>query len=139
LGSPTFPRPFEGVEDWFDKHVIHELILIKRMCLELSNNVCRDLALTAFSSIIVTVSRQDSDTRYVRREKGIHPGDTLHYFSDALNDAVDRVLALGTVVSKNSSAHVVNADILSKPQVGLVDLVVCSPPYPNAYSYHLYH
>jgi site-specific DNA-methyltransferase (cytosine-N4-specific) len=21
----------------------------------------------------------------------------------------------------------------------LVDLVVCSPPYPNAYSYHLYH
>jgi hypothetical protein len=30
-------------------------------------------------------------------------------------------------------------DILSAPDAGRFDLVVCSPPYPNAYSYHLYH
>ena len=29
--------------------------------------------------------------------------------------------------------------MLGNPQTELFDLVVSSPPYPNAYSYHLYH
>jgi site-specific DNA-methyltransferase (cytosine-N4-specific) len=36
-------------------------------------------------------------------------------------------------------AAVIFADLLSAPDVPKADLVVCSPPYPNAYSYHLYH
>jgi site-specific DNA-methyltransferase (cytosine-N4-specific) len=34
---------------------------------------------------------------------------------------------------------VIHANLLERPDIGTVDLVVCSPPYPNAYSYHLYH
>jgi site-specific DNA-methyltransferase (cytosine-N4-specific) len=35
--------------------------------------------------------------------------------------------------------QILQADILLKPDVEPLDLVVCSPPYPNAFSYHLYH
>jgi site-specific DNA-methyltransferase (cytosine-N4-specific) len=42
-------------------------------------------------------------------------------------------------VEPKLTTYVVEANVLDQPDVGLVDLVVCSPPYPNAYSYHLYH
>jgi len=146
---PLFPdlRPFpqitysgfDGVEEWFDPPVINELAFIKAKCLALDSEKARQLALTAFSSIIVTVSRQDSDTRYVRRQKNIKPGDTLQLFSRALSQAVQRVEELGQEVDNRYKATVFEANILEPPEIEPVDLVVCSPPYPNAYSYHLYH
>jgi hypothetical protein len=34
---------------------------------------------------------------------------------------------------------VIQANILEQPVSPTFDLMVCSPPYPNAFSYHLYH
>ena len=133
-------RPsFDGVKDWFDEHVINELAFIKEKCLSLTNEKARQLALVAFSSIIVTVSRQDSDTRYVRRDKNIQPGDTYLRFSRALRDATHRAIEFSSEVDNKWQAQIFEANILDQPETGKVDLVVCSPPYPNAYSYHLYH
>ena len=133
-------RPtFDGVDDWFDAHIIEELALIREKCLALQPLTARNLALVAFSSIIVTVSRQDSDTRYVRREKNIKPGDTLVYFQRALTRIIQRVLEFSEECGPDLSVKVIEADILNAPEIGSVDLVICSPPYPNAYSYHLYH
>ncbi|MFM7888782.1 MAG: DNA methyltransferase, partial [Pseudanabaena sp.] len=133
-------RPdFNGVNDWFDQQVIDELAFIKDNCMLLNQGNVRDIALTAFSSIIVAVSRQDSDTRYVRREKNIKPGDALQCFSRSLSQATRRVLELSEEVSSHLSIKVYEANILTPPEIDLVDLVVCSPPYPNAFSYHLYH
>ena len=91
-------RPaFKGVNDWFDTHVIDELACVKEKCLSLTNPNARQLALVAFSSIIVAVSRQDSDTRYVRREKNIQPGDTFIRFSRALREATKRAIEFSSV------------------------------------------
>lgn len=140
LFPQTKTRPqFEGVDDWFDAHVIDELAFIKEKCLALPPKNAQQLALVLFSSIIVTVSRQDSDTRYVRREKGIRPGDVLQLFSRNLTQAIQRVREFGEEVDGRFTATVYEADILKPPAIDPVDLVVCSPPYPNAYSYHLYH
>jgi site-specific DNA-methyltransferase (cytosine-N4-specific) len=141
---PPFPVPterpvFKGIDDWFDPHVIDELAVIKNKCMLLEQNHLREIALTAFSSIIVTVSRQDSDTRYVRRKKNLKPGDTFLHFSRALSQAVRRLLELSEEISSDLSVRVYEANILNPPEIEPVDLVVCSPPYPNAYSYHLYH
>ena len=141
---PSFPTSieipdFNGVNDWFDQQVIDELAFIKGNCMLLNQGNVRDIALTAFSSIIVTVSRQDSDPRYVRREKNIKPGDALQCFSRSLSQATRRTLELSEEVSSHLSIKVYEADILAPPEIDLVDLVVCSPPYPNAFSYHLYH
>jgi site-specific DNA-methyltransferase (cytosine-N4-specific) len=141
---PAFPTPlkrhtFEGIGEWFDEHVIDELSFIKEKCSSLRSTRARQLALVAFSSIIVTVSRQDSDTRYVRRDKQIKPGETLQLFSRALVQASRCAFEFSQEVDPRLTTQVFEANLLDAPNVGPVDLVVCSPPYPNAYSYHLYH
>ena len=137
---PEAPRPdFDGVDGWLNSHVIEELAYIKDRCLKLPVSHLQQLALVAMSSIIVTVSRQDSDTRYVRREKNIRPGDTLQQFSRALSSATQKVLEFSNELQPYRTMRVHASNVLDCPDVGKVDLVVCSPPYPNAYSYHLYH
>ncbi len=141
---PAFPaairrHTFEGIGDWFDEPVIDELSFIKEKCLALRSAKTRQLALVAFSSIIVTVSRQDSDTRYVRREKQLKPGESLLLFSRALAQAARCAFEFSQEVDQRLTTQVFEANVLDAPAVGPVDLVVCSPPYPNAYSYHLYH
>ncbi len=136
LSDHTIP---EGVSNWFDSHVIEELGIIKERCLELEPLAVRELALAALSSIIVAVSQQDSDTRYVHRDKNLKKGDSLVRFSRALQVITQRALEFTNEVDARWQVKVHEANTLEGPEVGLVDLVVCSPPYPNAYSYHLYH
>ncbi|MEW6499557.1 MAG: DNA methyltransferase, partial [Cyanobacteriota bacterium] len=137
--QPSQCPNFEGIDFWFDPSVIDELAILKELCSSVQNENARRIALTAFSSIIVAVSRQDSDTRYVRREKDIKPGDTAIRFARALGLAIDKVIEFAELTEPRYTRKVICADVLSRPEVGQVDLVVCSPPYPNAYSYHLYH
>jgi DNA modification methylase len=144
FGSEPFisqaSRPdHEAITFWFEPFVVEELAEILAWCQALSSDTSRKVALTIFSSIIVTVSRQDSDTRYVRREKNISPGDTLRRFAHVLKDATRAVSAFNREIEPGLTCKVYNTNILTQPDIPQVDLVVCSPPYPNAYSYHLYH
>jgi DNA modification methylase len=137
-GAPFIPN-FDGIELWFKDFVVRELAFLKAKCLSIESQKMRDVALTAFSSIIVTISNQDSDTRYVRREKRQRQGDALILFGKALINTAQRCFELGQEVDPKLQVSIVNANILTAPNIPQVDLVVCSPPYPNAYSYHLYH
>lgn len=133
-------RPaYEKLEFWFQKEVIEELAEIRALCLALPAGGARDLALVAFSSIIVAVSRQDSDTRYVRREKGIAPGETAKRFARALEQALHVAAEFSELVEPRFKCSIFQGSLLEQPNIPTLDLVVCSPPYPNAYSYHLYH
>ena len=107
--------------------------------MQLKNPRIKELALLAMSSIIVTVSRQDSDTRYVRKDKKICPGDTFKRFSFALDEAVRKQLLLSSEIPGNVTSTVISGNILENINCPVFDLLVCSPPYPNAFSYHLYH
>ena len=64
----------DAIDFWFEPHVIEELAEIRSWCMSLATGTSRLVALCAFSSIIVAVSKQDSDTRYVRRDKSIFRG-----------------------------------------------------------------
>lgn len=124
---------------WFEPLVIEELAEILSWCKGLPSESSRTVALVAFSSIIVTVSKQDSDTRYVRRQKDIAPGETMARFARALKSSTIAVDEFGGKIQPELDCQVIQANILEQP-VGLhFDLMVCSPPYPNAFSYHLYH
>lgn len=124
---------------WFAEFVIEELAEAKQWADGISDPGARDAALVALSSIIVSVSRQDSDTRYVRRDKTLRPGDTLRRFAKALRDSVRVIAELTDVCEPRFKAKIIAASVLDQPTLPVLDLVVCSPPYPNAYSYHLYH
>ena len=124
---------------WFEPPVIEELAEALSWCNALASESARTVALVAFSSIIVTVSKQDSDTRYVRRQKDAAPGDAMARFARALKSALAAVDVFGGQVRSGLNCKVVHANILEHPESPAFDLMVCSPPYPNAYSYHLYH
>lgn len=139
FASDAWRPTFEKLTFWFPKHVIEELAEIRRWCDGLPDGATRDLGSTALSSIVVAVSRQDSDTRYVRREKNIHPGDTFKRFARALDQSIRQALEFGSLAHQDCSCNVVQGNLLDAPAIPQLDLMVCSPPYPNAYSYHLYH
>jgi DNA modification methylase len=128
----------EAIRFWFEPHVIRELAAIRDLFSKLSDR-SRSVAQTCFASIVVTVSKQDSDTRYVRRDKDIPPADPTRRFLRALREAIAALQKLSAVVAPELICKVIHADVLDAPDIGSVDLVVSSPPYPNAYSYHLYH
>lgn len=133
-------RPENNISEfWFMPHVVEELAEIHRLIqqVKLPNAIifCR----AVFSAIIVSVSKQDSDTRYVRSDKKIGVGHTLTRYIEQVGKSLDAVVELSDIVEDRFSCEVVEANILESPPVDKFDLVVSSPPYPNAYSYHLYH
>lgn len=137
--SSAWRPSHEATEFWFEPFVVEELAETLSWCRGLNSEACRKLALTAFSSIIVAVSKQDSDTRYVRREKSIGPGETFKKFSRALEDIVSAAVDFSGIAEPRFRGEVITANLLERPRLDHLDLVVCSPPYPNAFSYHLYH
>ncbi len=99
----------------------------------------RDLLRLAFSSIIVRVSNQDSDTRYAAVEKSITRADVFRLFLRSAQRILDALRRRSYPLVENV---VLEGDVLSlRPEsIGQkVGLVVTSPPYPNAYEYWLYH
>ena len=124
---------------WFYPHVVEELAEIRSLIKNLPSEVCRTICFVAFAAIIVVSSKQDSDTRYVRRSKVIEPGDTVRRYLKQIDTSVTAAKEVSDLVEDRFSCQIVNADILDAPDIGQFDLLVSSPPYPNAYSYHLYH
>ncbi len=133
-------RPSPKICDfWFEPHVVEELAELRILIDNIPSQAARELCQTAFTAIIVAVSKQDSDTRYVRREKSIEPGDAVRRYLGQLKAAIPAVREMSDLIEDRFSCHVFCADILDAPDTAPFDLVVTSPPYPNAYSYHLYH
>jgi len=140
--SDAYRPDVKAIYFWFESFVVEELAEILSWCKSLSTKSSETVATVAFSSVIVAVSKQDSDTRYVRREKNLRPGDTLKKFARALSSATHKVEEFTDFVEDRFDRKLICSSLLDNPDldmVDLVDLVVCSPPYPNAFSYHLYH
>ena len=133
-------RPAREIcEFWFDPPVVEELAELRVQIDQVSSERARDLCAVCLSAIIVTVSRQDSDTRYVRPNKPYEPGDTVRRYLRQIDAATSAARRTSALVEDQPDCQVLNADILQAPNTVPLDLVVTSPPYPNAYSYHLYH
>ena len=133
-------RPAQKVcEFWFAPHVVEELAELRLLIDRLSSEALRTLCAVILSAIVVSVSKQDSDTRYVRREKATEPGDAVRRYLGQFDAAVRAVREMSALVEDRFLCRVFGADTLDAPPTGPFDLVVTSPPYPNAYSYHLYH
>lgn len=129
-----------NIDAWFKDHVISELIIIKNNINILENEVIKNFCLVALSAIIINVSNQDSDTRYVRVPKKIDKYDTYLRFKRQI-EKLKKAFILSNESLKNGYSFLLVADTRDKDvfQENSADLVITSPPYPNAYDYHLYH
>lgn len=134
-------RKFPRVNYWFKKHVQRELAIIKKHIDGITNQDLRDFCLVGFSSIIVRVSNQESDTRYARVEKEIRPFDAFSFFKNKIKNMAERMRAFNERCDHKVSAKVYCRDsrYLSFLPDNSIDLILTSPPYVNAYDYALYH
>ena len=94
------------------------------------------------SRIITRVSNQESETRYVAVPKQTESGETLQIYLDSL-DLVRTTLLNSVNALQFADARFLVGDSrndLAQMLSGeMVDLIITSPPYPNATDYHLYH
>lgn len=136
LTVPDIPN----IDHWFAPHVQSELALITGEIRGIDDRDLQDLCWVALSSIVVSVSYQDSETRYARREKVIQPGETFARFVRKFKDMRTKMEEY-VAARKPVRARVILGDArrLSGVRGGSIHLIVTSPPYPNAFDYHLYH
>ncbi len=130
--------PLPNLDHWFDRPIQRALAALTEG-IESVPATARDALRLALSSIIVRVSRQESDTRYAAIKKNVTGSDVSALFLRAairLDDVLaDRNYPL-------ARADVFEADTLTFDPSRLgrrIGMVITSPPYPNAYEYWLYH
>lgn len=139
---PAIPN----IEKWFSNTVICELAFIKRMIkTELRSDAAITVARASLSKIITKVSNQESETRYRAIEKNTSFGETIGIYLRDLRENFAKVKVIGQLLEHRSArfitANVMDAIVGEDGYIreNEVDLVVTSPPYPNAFDYHLYH
>ncbi len=123
---------------WFSEDVLTRLSALKYLILAQPRAI-QPLLMTVFSSIIVRVSYQDSDTRYAKTGRLVKAADVDRIFKAKLADVLE--LLPETMVPNRAPVAIKQADARSVPfiQTESVALIVTSPPYLNAYDYHKYH
>ncbi len=136
------PPPIPNIEKWFNQPVTEELCLLRHLIDKTTDGLARDAAQLALSRIIVRVSNQESETRYVSVAKKLSPSLTLQAYLACLKTVIRR-LDTAALHLQFADARFLTGDSRSElPEAvgeNTVDLIVSSPPYPNATDYHLYH
>ncbi len=139
---PSIPN----IEKWFCNTVICELAYIKRMIkTELKSDAAITVALASLSKIITKVSNQESETCYRAIGRNSAMGETISIYLHNLRENFAKVKVIGQLLEHRSARFItvnVMDDIVGAQKTireNEVDLVVTSPPYPNAFDYHLYH
>ena len=131
--------PIPNIDHWFDPPIQLALVALTE-AVAAAPAAYRDALRLAVSSIIVRVSRQESDTRYAAVTKNVTANDVFALFLRAAI-RLDDVLAARDYPL--APAEVFDADTLafdpSRIGTGRIGMVITSPPYPNAYEYWLYH
>ncbi len=95
----------------------------------------------ALSSVVVQISRQESDTRYAAIDKAVDVERALNVLGRAVDRVADAAWRLSAETRDQIHARVITGDAadLSTCLTEDVAAAVFSPPYPNAYEYWLYH
>lgn len=132
-------RPeYKNSDYWFDERAIVELSKLK-WAVNTLEEPSRTFALAVFSSIIVRVSYQDSDTRYARIERSYQSNETIRAYKSRLTEAIEQLVTMAERTRSKTEVYLADARDLSFLQNSSVDFIVTSPPYLNAYDYHKYH
>jgi SAM-dependent methyltransferase len=95
-----------------------------------------------FSSVLVKVSRQASETDPRRVTKELPPGAALRLYAARAKELVEGLRALAEAVPRGTPAAEVAVDdatTLATVGDGAAELVVTSPPYANTYDYVDHH
>ncbi len=131
--------PIPNLDHWFKQPVQAALASILETIDSETTASTRDALRLALSSTITRISNQDSDTRYAAVAKDV-TGDTV--YEAFLRAAIKCAAALPAPNAQIARSTIHCRDVLELSVSDIdqpIGLVICSPPYPNAYEYWLYH
>jgi DNA modification methylase len=131
---------FLNRDHWFQPFVQQELGIIREMIWEVTDEKARNFLKVTLSAIVVKVSNQDSDTRWVAVQKSIRNGDVVKAFLTKARNMLKRIREYGRLHPLPTQIHIEPLTdggelILEKS----IDLIITSPPYLNSFDYYLYH
>lgn len=134
-------KNIEGLEHWFQYNVAEELTFLVNSINEIENEKVKNFFQIVFSSIIVKVSNQESDTRFVAKNKSIKNNYTIQLFLTRSMEYLQRMIVFSEKVNNDCFVKIYNADSrkLDMLKECSIDIVITSPPYANTYDYYLYH
>jgi hypothetical protein len=150
--SQQCPVPdIPSIEKWFGPHVVRDLSYLRGRIESLRSGSSMAVARVAFSRTVMKVSNQDGETRYASKPRDVRAGFTFKCFAGDLDLVLSKVRMLGALLRFRKAKFLTldmrdrgvteARDQVSTPPIpaNSVDLIVTSPPYPNANDYHLYH
>lgn len=139
--APSWLPEIPNVEKWYDPAAFRALGVVRDLAVSLADSAAAQLALVAFINAAARVSFQDSETRYSSKPRPIGLLEVPRAFLSELRRM--RRLASTIVGYGAGDGEFVDGDARLRDTYPLpaetAGLVVTSPPYPNAYDYHLYH
>lgn len=138
---PNIPN----IEKWFAPTIICELAFLKYLIKKIQSEAAVIVAKASFSKIITRVSNQESETTYRAVNREVKVGEALEIYLKDLKSNFIKIKKLSSMIGY-CSCEFITTNVM-QPIVGddkeiekdSIDLVVTSPPYPNAFDYHLYH
>jgi SAM-dependent methyltransferase len=132
----------KGEGAWFAPHVLVELANLRGEILREPQGQVREGLELLLSSILVKLSRQESDTRRTKVEKQIARGFATRLFVGKAAELATRLAALGARTATGAeAASVMLGDARRLEGIGasVVSLVATSPPYRGALDYVAHH
>jgi len=140
LTESVIIHDFPNKSHWFQDNVCLELSKLKLLISSIEESSIKDLLHCAFSKIIVKVSNQDSEVRYVAVNKNIPDGYVINLFIETLYTYIS---SLDPVKYADiADATIIKGDTLTalrQFEDDYFDFVMTSPPYINTFDYYLYH
>lgn len=129
---------FRNRDHWFSETAAAALAECVALVGSIADQDVRTVARCALSAIIVPVSRQDSETRWVRVEREPSREEVLRRFGRKL-----RVHLECSIEYSRADPEVSQIWLGDARRLPLADrsahLIVTSPPYANSHDYYLYH
>lgn len=134
-------KQIEGLDHWFQHNVAEELTHLLNLINQLEDEDVKDFLKIVVSSIIVRVSNQESDTRFVAKNKNIPNNYTFQQFISRCTEYLSRITEFSKLVAKDGYLRLINADSRHLDMLNdeCIDIIITSPPYANTYDYYLYH
>lgn len=133
---------YKSIDHWFCENSIRMLSYIKQTISQINSESEQIFCKLVMSSIINTVSNQESDTRYaaiIKDDLTLEKISTIYVkkFKNAIeifeeyNGYERNDISIAELLDSNLCGEILEPNS--------VDLILTSPPYVNTYDYYLYH
>lgn len=139
-GADSWRPAIPNIGRWYAPSVVDELAGLRALVEQhVRAALTRKLCMLAFAHVASKMSFQDSETRYKSVPRIIPVGEATDRFTAELIRLRDALKSRSKMAGSAKAVTGDSRDVCMYPDPDSVGLLVSSPPYPNAYDYHLYH